>query len=427
VSDDGGTADPSRVLRASPFATTAPAIVSALLFGAASLVWLVAGRWLPGTRWVVVHLFTLGVLTTLIAAFTLHFATSFTGQGAPSDRRRALVVAIVLDASVVMLLVGRLTHGKALLSLGTVGLLGVVGVNFLALRRARRNARAPRFVWIVRRYEDAHLAFLVAATLGTIAGIGAVSGGWYAGVRDAHMHLMVLGWAGLTVLATLVVFGPALLRARMEPGADARAQTALRVAAVALLVAAVTLVVAGGSGGAIAVAARATASASLVVYGWAVLVVVAAVLRTAQSSDRSSLRWPVFGAAAWLPVGVALDVVVVATTQRRAFDAVGVMLFIGALTQLILAVIMHVGPQLRRRDVATRDALLRRAERFVTTRSAVLNAGVLAVVVGIGGPIVLRADMGPLVRIGWTAIALGILAHLVPVLWPLGPGAGKRQ
>lgn len=408
----------ARTLGASPFAPTAPAVVSAVLFGVAALVWLLAGRWLPGGRWVVVHLFTLGVLTTLIAAFTRHFAASFTGQGAPSDRRRPLVTAIVLDASVIALLVGRLIHGKVLLSLGTVGLLGVVGANLLELRTARGSARTPRFVWVVRRYEDAHLAFLVAAVLGTLVGIGAVSGGWFLGVRDAHLHLNVLGWAGLTVLATLVVFGPALLRARMLPGADERASAALRTAALALLVAAVGLVVAGGTDGAVSLSARVVATLGLLGYGWGVLVVVSSVFRAARTSP-SPLRWPVGGVVLWLPLGVALDAVAVATTQRPAFDAVGVILFIGVLTQLILAVFLHLAPQLRGRDTAMRDALLDRVGRGAVVRTTVLNAGVLLVVVGIGGETLTGAALGALVRAGWIAIAFGVGAHLAVVIWPL--------
>lgn len=409
----------ANALTASPFASTAPAVVSAVLFGATALVWLLAGRWLPGGRWVVVHLFTLGVLTSVIAAFTRHFATSLTGQGVAPDLRRPLMAAAVLDLSVVALLVGRLTDGKVLLSVGTLGLLGVVGTNLWALRAARRGARTARFVWILRRYEDAHVAFLVAAVLGTLVGIGAIRGGWWVGARDAHLHLNVLGWAGLTVLATLVVFGPVLLRAGMQPGADTRAASALRTAAAALLLAAVGLTVAGGAAGAPGVVARAVATAGLAAYGWAVLVVVVAVLRAARSSDRSPLRWPVVGAAAWLPLGIAIDVVVVATTQRRAFDAVGVVLFIGVLTQLIMAVFLHLVPQWRGGDAAARDRLLERVGRFTITRAVVLNAGVLAVVLGIGGAVVADLATGPLVRVGWTAIVVGIGAHLAPALWPL--------
>lgn len=420
MSDEPPGELPNRGLGVSPFAATAPAVVSAVVFGTTSLVWLLAGRWLPGDRWVVVHLFTLGVLTGLIAAFTRHFATSLTGQGAAAGRRHPLAAAIVLDLSVVALLIGRLVHGKALLSLGTVGLLGVVGTNLWSLRRARQGAQTSRFVWIVRRYEDAHVAFLAAAVLGTVVGIGVVSGGWWVGLRDAHLHLNVLGWAGLTVLATLVVFGPALLRTRMEPDADARAASALRTAAVALLLAAVALAHTEGASGVVSVVARLVAMAGLGTYGWAAVVVVRPLLRGARSAGSSPVRWSVVGAAMWLPVGVALDVGVVATGQRSAFDAVGVVLFVGVLAQLVLAVLLHLVPQLRGRDGATRSRLQLRSERFAITRALPLNLGVVAVVAGIGLDVVAHVRSGPLVQLGWVAIAVGIGAHLVPALWPLG-------
>ncbi len=406
--------------RRSPFTPTVPAIVSAVLFGVAALVWLLAGRWLPGGRWVVIHLFTLGVLTTLITAFTRHFATTFTGQGVHTDRRRPVLAALVLDASVVALLVGRLIDGRVLLALGTVGLLGVIGTNLLALRRARRGARTDRFVWIVRRYEDAHLAFLAGAVAGTTVGIGLVGGGWWAGVRDAHVHLNVLGWAGLTVLATVVVFGPAILRARMTPRAAEHAARALRTAALALLVAVTALIVAAGGAGVVSSAGRGVAVVALTTYGIAVVVVMRAVLRSATASPRSPVRWPVTAVALWFPVGVAIDVVAVATDQRRAFDLVGVVVFVGVLAQLILAVLLHLAPQLRAGDRDRREAITSLTERGAVPRTIVLNVGVLLVAVAIGAGMVSEVSTVVITRVGWATVAMAVLAHLVPVVAPVG-------
>jgi hypothetical protein len=84
------------------------------------------------------------------------------------------------------------------------------------------------FLWVVRRYENAHVIFLVSTGLGGMLGAGLVPGEIFVGVRDAHIHLNVLGWAGITVLTPLVVFGPALLRVRIEEGAEQRASDALR-------------------------------------------------------------------------------------------------------------------------------------------------------------------------------------------------------
>lgn len=396
-----------------------------MLFGIAALVWLVAGRWLPGGRWVVVHLFTLGVLTTLIAAFTRHFSMSFTGQGPPKGMQRPLVVAVVLDASVIALLVGRLSHERVLLALGTAGLLAVVGENLWALRSARRHAKVERFTWIVRRYEDAHWAFLVAAVLGTLLGMGLVRGGWYLGARDAHLHLNVLGWAGLTVLATLVVFAPALFGVRMDPDVEERSSSALRWAAGALLVAAAWLVLAGGLPAEAGSAMRMLAAAALLVYAWGVVVVVSATFTSARRSSGSPSRLPVAGAVLWLSIGVVVDIIAVATTQRQLFEVVGVVLFIGALTQLILAVLLHLAPQLRGADAATRDALRERLGRFVLGRAILLNAGVATVAVGLGIGTVSGLSLAVVVRLGWIAIALGILAHLAPTLRPMDAPIGS--
>lgn len=396
-----------------------PALASAVLFGITALVWVVAGRWLPGGRWVVVHLFTLGVLTTVIAAFTRHFARSFTGQGAPKGVRRALVVAVVLDLSVIALLVGRLTHWRILLAIGTLGLLLVVGENLRELRDTRWEPRVERFTWVVRRYEDAHWAFLAAAVLGTLLGMGLVPGDWYLGGRDAHLHLNVLGWAGLTVLATLVVFGPALLRVRIERSVEARSTTALRWSAGALFAAAVWLVLASGLPAEAGTVMRVAATAALLVYGWGVVVVATATLAAVRRSGGSPSRLPVAGAVVWLPVGVLVDVIAVATAQRRLFEVVGVVLFIGVLTQLILAVLLHLVPNLRGADTASRDRLRQRVGRLAGPRAALLNLGVAVVAVGLATEAL--SDLAPavVVRSGWIAIALGILAHLAPALWPV--------
>jgi nitrite reductase (NO-forming) len=237
------------------------------------------------------------------------------------------------------------------------------------------------------------------------------------------VHLNVLGWAGLTVLATVVVFGPALLRARMSPGADDRAAAALRAASCALLVAVPAVVLAGGGEGWPATFGRGLAVAALAVYGAAVLVVVAGVLRATVTAKPSPVRWSVAAATIWFPLGVAIDVVAVAAAERRAFEVVGVVLFVGVLTQLILAVLLHLVPQLRGRGTASRDALLRRTGKGAPLRTFLLNLGVLVVAVAIGADLTLGADTAWPVRLGWITVALGVGAHLLPAVWPVGRSA----
>ena len=62
--------------------------------------------------------------------------------------------------------------------------------------------------------------FVHGAILGALLGTGVLTGRWYGAGRIAHLHVNILGWAGLTLLATLVFFGPTMVRTRIRQGAD---------------------------------------------------------------------------------------------------------------------------------------------------------------------------------------------------------------
>ena len=415
-------------LRASsPFARTAPAVVSAWVFAAATLVWLVAGDRLPGGRWLAVHLFTLGVLTNLIWVFSQHFATRFTAAPRPPHEvRRSLQATLALDVGIVALLAGHVAGLRWALAGGTLVIVGVVGWSYLVLRGLRAHTAQTRFGWVVRAYGHAHLAFLAGAVLGGLLGIGVLSGRWYGAARDAHLHANLLGWAGLTLLATLVVFGPALLRARMAEGADERAGRALPWGAGGLAVA-VAALMATGAGGTAATVTRWLAIGGLVVYLWATWVVVAPLLRVAWHAGRSPLRWTVMGACLWLPVALVIDLAVVATDARAWFDLVGLLLLVGVLAQIVLTVMVHLAPLLRGQDAVARGRIHGAAERFALGRALLLNLGVLVVAVAYALPRLTTVETGATAVAGWVAIALGVAAHLAVVVWPAGGSVGGPQ
>jgi hypothetical protein len=398
---------------ASPFSTAAPSIGAALLFAVLAVTWLVAGARLPGGRWLAVHLFTLGVLTNLVWVFSRHFAAKLTGDDRRDRRRPAL--AVVLNLGVLATLWGTATGARPALVVGASAVTGVVLVGTVRLRRWRRGAPGARFAWIVRIYERAHGAFVHAAVLGALLGAGVLPGSWHLAARDAHLHLAVLGWGGLTLLATLVFFGPALLRTRMEPGADERAARALRLGATALSVAAVALLLTG-VGGTAAVALRLVAGAGLAVLAWAATVVLLPVYRAAVRAKPGAARGPVIGLSVWMPVALTLDAVAVAAGQRRWLEAVGVLLLVGVLAQALLAVLVYLMPMLRGRGFGARDRLMASAERGASLRAFVLNTGVAITAVGVGlGPVA-----GPggafVVRVGWATIAVALVVTLAVIL-----------
>jgi hypothetical protein len=411
-------------LRGSPFARNAPAVGVAIVYGVASIVWLSAGPRLPGGRWLVTHLFTLGVLTTLLWSFSRNLAARFTGAG---DLREPVAatwaLTLLLAASITSMVTGRAIDAHGPLVVGTVGIMVVVAMNVLTLRRLRARARNDRFLWVVRRYENAHLIFLVSAGLGGMLGAGVVPGEIYVGARDAHIHLNVLGWAGLTVLTTLVVFGPALLRVRIEPGAERRASAAVLRAFFGIGIGALGLVL-RSLGRAIGDGAEGPATVLLVagmaVYLQAVIVVAMPLLRASRAHDRSPLRWSVAAVVLWLPVGVAIDLILLVAGRPGWSVGLAVALLIGVFAQLILAVLLFVTPMLRGRDFASRDALIARTERLPRTRTATLNLGVLLALVADLMPGLPATLAQPLISAGWLLVIVAVVAHLVVVLWPLG-------
>jgi nitrite reductase (NO-forming) len=371
-----------------------------------------------------VTLFTLGVLTTLLWSFSRNFAARFTGAG---DLLEPMAVTwgltLLLGVSITAMVAGRAVGAHWPLVIGTLGSMVVIAMNVVTLRRLRAHARNDRFLWVVRRYENAHLLFLVAAGLGGLMGAGGVPGEVYLGVRDAHIHLNVLGWAGLTVLTTLVVFGPALLRVRIEEGAEQRASDALVRAVIGLGVGSLGIVL-RSLGRSIGDGAEGPATlllvAGMVVYLQAVVVVVLPLLRACRAHDRSPLRWGLAAVLLWLPVGIAIDTVLLAVGRPGWSVGLAVTLLIGVFAQLILTVLLYVAPMLRGRDFASRDALIAKTERLPRARTATLNLGVVLALVSDLAPGLPTTLAQPLMRAGWLLVILATVAHFAVIGWPLG-------
>jgi hypothetical protein len=395
---------------ASPFAAAAPTIAAALLYGAALVLWLVVGDRLPGGRWFAVHLFTLGVLTNLVLTFSEHFARTVTR----TEGERAAWWPLLTNLGIVLVLVGLPSGLRPALVAGATILTGVVFAAYLRLRRMRRHAVGARFAWIVRVYERAHGAFIHGAVIGALLGVGLLPGGWYLGGRLAHLHANVLGWGGLTLLATLVFFGPTMARTRIEPGADERAARALRHGASGLSVGIVLLLLTG-IGGTAATAARVGAALGLAVFAWSATAVCIPVARAVHRARATAARPLILAVCAWFPVVVWADVAIVAAGRWRWVDALGVAALGGVLAQAILAALVYLAPMLRGRSTGDRETIRERLERGARTRVVLFDLGVVASVVG-----ALRlVDVGPLAGLGWVTIAATMVATAFVAIWPV--------
>jgi hypothetical protein len=394
----------------SPFGPAAPSIVAALGYTVLLGVWLVAGDVLPGGRWFAIHLFTLGVMTNLVLTFSEHFGRTVTR----TSGERAAWWPVVTNLGVALTLLGLPTGWLPLLAVGATTVTVSVIASYRRLRRMRREALGARFAWIVRVYERAHGAFVHGAVLGALLGVGLIGGVWYGPVRLAHLHANVLGWGGLTLLATLVFFGPTMARCRIEPGADDRAARALRWGATGLSVAVVLLLATGLSGGP-GLVAQLGAGISLAVYAAAASLVCAPVFRAVWRAKPTAPRPLVLGVTVWLPVVAWMDAVLVASGSWRWLDALGVIALVGVLGQAAAATLVYLAPMLRGRTTETRELVRTRLEVGARSRAIGINLGVASAATG-GARVVGEL---PLVGVGLGLVLLSLMATFVVAMWPL--------
>lgn len=404
ASDDASQGPPA----GAPLGSLRPVFAVAGLYGMAVLGWLLFGESLPGARWHGVHLFTLGVVSNLVVGLTHHFAQTVLHaepHGGAASRLAFLNVGVVT-----MLVAG--PGGGWIFALGATVVVAAVVWLYIDLRRMRKQALARRFGFVVRAYERACGAFLHGSAVGILIGVGVLGGNWYQAGRLAHLHLNVLGWAGLTLLATMVFFAPTMMRTRMQPGADTQAARALRHGTTALTVAAL-LLLGSGVGGTAGGVVRILAGAALGGYAAAATVVCRDVILASRRGKTSMSAWMISAASAWFVAVVWTDVAVVLAGWWWLLDALGAALFTAVLGQAILAATAYLAPMLAHGGPGVRAVVRSRIEVAAAARTVLLNIGALAVVVIVG----LGRDLGVAgaiaARLGWGLLGGLVVVHLV--------------
>lgn len=402
----------------SPFWAAAPGIVAALGYLVAAGIWVGAGDALPGGRWLAVHLFTLGVLSNLILTFSQHFGHTVTRS--PGDGSR--VTTAVFNVGVLGVIVAIPTGVVWLLGLGATVATGAVMDSYRRIRAARRAAVGARFAWIARVYERAHGSFVHGAILGALLGLGLLPGAWAVSGRLAHLHVNVLGWGVLTLLATVVFFGPTMVRTRIAEGADATASRALKHGATALTIG-VLAMLATAVGGTLGTLLELVTVVSMAGFAAAATVVVLPVVGAALEAKPSAPRLPLVATSLWLVGLVWADVVLIASGAWTLLPLVGTVALVGVLLQAILATLTYLAPMLRGRSFATRDLLIARLEKRSTARTVAFNTGIVVILSG-GLLHAAGADGAALTQIGWALVGLAVAHQMAAGLRPLGPVNG---
>lgn len=180
-------------------------------------------RWIPETRWLLVHLVALGLITNSILIWSQHFTEALLRQRLPDSARPAQLRRILLlNLAILVLCAGMLGRIYPLSLVGGLGVGLAVAWHAVSLGGQLRRALPAPYAVTARFYVIAAWLLPVGAVLGTELARSAVSdalpGTWHARVQLAHEAVNLLGFVGLTVTGTLITLWPTILRTRLLPG-----------------------------------------------------------------------------------------------------------------------------------------------------------------------------------------------------------------
>lgn len=172
-------------------------------------------RWVPQARWLLVHMVTLGLLTTSVMIWAQHFADALLRTRADEAARRRQVMRIrALTLAIIVTCLGMLLAVPVVTTVGAAGVAATMIWFAASLARQLRTALPARFSRVVTGYA------LAASMLGLGAGFGAALAFsppplWQGRLLLAHQAANLLGFVGTTALLTLVTLGPTVLRVPM--------------------------------------------------------------------------------------------------------------------------------------------------------------------------------------------------------------------
>ncbi|MFI1699932.1 multicopper oxidase domain-containing protein [Streptomyces bobili] len=371
---------------------------------------------LPVARWLAVHMFLLGAVTTAILIWSEHFAVALLHAKIP-DERWSTVRLATANLSVAGLLLGVWAARPLLTAVAAVSLVAAALAHLLMLVRLGRGALGGRLKPIVSYYRAATAALIVGAVLGALLATGGAGGpDRYAGLRLAHLHVTLLGWIGLPVLGTLFMLWPTVLGVRMKERTTNVSRWVLWLAAGGLVVAVTAL----------ALGLRRPAVAGLALYLGGAVLAADLLVRTVRRHRpvSAAAAWMLAAATCWLTLAVTADIAWLATRPLAAaqtgIDALLPVLLVGFVAQILIGALTYLLPVVLSSGPRDRAALRSLLERAWLPRLVVLNTGVAVAALPLPGPAVTA---------GLLLAALsgaGFLAVVVPVLVRGGRGMSSE-
>lgn len=184
----------------------AAALLAALLPANQRLGW-----WLP------LHLALAGTVSQMIVGGQLMFSATL-GMARGPSRGTTLGQLALLNAGAAGVAAGRMSATQWLLALGAA--LFVAGVVWAGALVHRMWEASPnrRFAVTATFYRLGVVSIVLGAGIGAALGTGAFDDAFsYLSHRMVHMELNLFGWAGLTIVGTIITLLPTVLHVRMAP------------------------------------------------------------------------------------------------------------------------------------------------------------------------------------------------------------------
>ena len=381
----------------------------------------------PQSRWLLVHMVTLGLVTTSIMIWGQHFAEALLKTRLGPETRPTQVRRIwLLTAGVVVASIGMVGAWPVVVLIGALTISAAMLWYAWALAAQIRASIAPRYGAIVRAYVMAACLLPVGAVLGTLL---AFSPGepWQGRLLLAHQIVNVLGFVGLTVAGTLLTLWPTVLRTALPAVVVRRSGYGLPIMVLGVLGAGVSATLG------IAVAGALFIAVYLGGLLWLCLGLVLAARLSASRPHRIELPWfPILSIGAgvtWFVLSVAGLLVLWLTVRAEPMgtsllaqdvQALTVPFVVGFALQVLLGAMSYLMPTVMGggpRAVRASLAVMSRAATFrVTVVNLALVLFVAAQLPTVGGEVItagVTLGTGSLAAFGsWSRVLVSAGAFL---------------
>ncbi|MSS44759.1 multicopper oxidase domain-containing protein [Cutibacterium sp. WCA-380-WT-3A] len=346
---------------------------------AALLIVAIVSPWIPQSRWLLIHMVTLGVATTSIMVWGQYFTEAILHNNlTDADRRRQVLRIRLLTVGIVVACVGMVATWPWVSVVGAAVVGSTLTWYAFALAHQVRHALPGRFTSTVWFYCAAASLLPLGATLGAIMTFSPTEP-WRTRLLVTHQALNLLGFVGLTVVGTLITLWPTVLRTKMQPSQDRHGRVALGVMLIAVVVTSIGALC--GLWWLAALGVTTHIAGVCIVLGDLVAC-------AARKPPRDFPGFTMAAAMCWMLVWLVWLVWKLATTGTRLLAddifTLSVPVIVGFLLQLLIGAMSYLMPMVMGGGPKIVRATNAKMHAYGALRATITNAGLLLWVLAVG-------------------------------------------